>query len=574
MTNSRSGGNSYYPQGVTSGGLESKESRLRRNRQLNNITGHNGIDIRYTPDGIHFYGAAGDSTFASIFNLYNVSNTTIRIRGDMPDDIQANDGEGYSGDNKNYAVFVDRAAAAYAEDVALDTDINLQDLLAGVAVTTENFWFYLEVDTTSSPQWSVKRTFDPADMDTAANIYAFPLWYIPMDRETDTIRQGGILDLRHSPHLVTGADEDTTLTPDHDSPNSGTPPYRSTVEKNPTAGGHVDELQLYDVHGVATDTSTPADGRAQCIPMFQASSDAGAGELRWVAPDADRHSTRESNTDSRSIQIHDAGGRPSINSADQSDDEQLQLFEFDSPSSFTAGDTANDHILIRDADGAGAGPALRYILYTNFVSDIEGIIDPGNFTNTTTHTGLDFTGSAADSAAKAANADHDARYPSCDSPANGTDANAKDYTFTSSTVASNGDGVIDIETGGIYCGGGVYAKKGSATDAGYFENGVYIARLGEGGGSAAGLTDGTRVVGMCNGSQAIYAEGDILISGTTGDYYHNGNQGITDGDISGGIVIGQQPAIADPAGPPLPTANRDKIQEILDALRAFGIIET
>ena len=140
-------------------------------------------------------------------------------------------------------------------------------------------------------------------------------------------------------------------------------------------------------------------------------------------------------------------------------------------------------------------------------------------------------------------------------------------TILDDTAAADGDGCLEL-TGGMYAGRGVYVERGGTTYAGefYSDTNKYARLAGDG--SAALLSNGSYVtnicdsvsayalnatnsvqaVTLCNSTRAIFAAGDIEISGTTGDYYHDGNQGYTgtvqvvvDGNtkdmtISGGII--------------------------------------
>ena len=153
---------------------------------------------------------------------------------------------------------------------------------------------------------------------------------------------------------------------DHDSPNSGTDPYRSSIEKNPQAGVHKDELQLFNLHGVAKVVSpNEKDGRPFCLTAYQSTNEDARGDLKWIAPDADAHNDLESNLEQRSIQIVNRGVK-NINGTLTSgggalQDYWLQLYGWLISGGFAL-DRAEDHILVRDHDGGGADgkPWLEY----------------------------------------------------------------------------------------------------------------------------------------------------------------------------------------------------------------------
>ena len=359
------------------------------------------------------------------------------------------------------------------------------------------------------------------------------------------------------------------LTPDHDSPNSGTDPYRSSLEKNPEAGDHFEELQLYNLQGVATVSSTPANGRPLAFAVYESDGDDARGALKWVSPDSDKHDSRVS-SNQRSIQIFSTGARPTINGVNQ-DDEQLQLYEFDTGST-SAIDGSNDSFIMRKFDG-GSLVNVGYANTSQAAAAIEPNLNPDNFASQPKHSLLDYP-VGANSAAKAACVDHTGRHPSCDSPSGSADANTKTFTFTNTTAAGASAGVIKV-TGGAYFGAGVYALKGAAANAGYFENGSFQVTLGDGTGVAAGFTDSVRSVGLCNGVDAVFASGDVRISGTSGTFVHNGNGGISPGNFSGGILHAQEPAINTiNVGPPGGARDRQariRINAIIAALQNSGI---
>ena len=100
-----------------------------------------------------------------------------------------------------------------------------------------------------------------------------------------------------------------------------------------------------------------------------------------------------------------------------------------------------------------------------------------------------------------------------------------DWDITSTTAAGSGAGGLQL-AGGLYAASGVYTDKGSASLAGYFYDS----------GSFVSILDG--VYGISTNEEINVNSNDIKII-TTGDYFHLGNQGVTDSEngVSGGLVI-------------------------------------
>ena len=105
------------------------------------------------------------------------------------------------------------------------------------------------------------------------------------------------------------------------------------------------------------------------------------------------------------------------------------------------------------------------------------------------------------------------------------------------TIASVAGGALNV-TGGGFFEKGVWAIKGTADQAVKAVNGTTYVILATAT-DAAFFSRGTENVEICNGTDAIAATGNIKINSTTGDYYHNSNQGASIGSaLSGGINYG------------------------------------
>jgi hypothetical protein len=199
-------------------------------------------------------------------------------------------------------------------------------------------------------------------------------------------------------------------------------------------------------------------------------------------------------------------------------------------------DATNDYLVYRHAvDGRFVKQYcsianLAAVIGDNIDVDVWGPII-GDWLNDNTHikhNKLDFTAGLIPAAAFS-NTDHDYRYPEPDTPTNEVDANAGIFSFTNTTVASDGGGAIKV-SGGIYVAKGVYVKGTGVDGAGNFITNAFYARIASAT-EAAYMVDGTNIVYIADGTRAINV--------STGDYYHASVQGKTIANwFGGGILTG------------------------------------
>ena len=177
--------------------------RQQRARIMNNITGHNGIRVNVTSRGIEIYGnnQAGQK---GLFSLYDVSASTIKVRGDITDEF-SDDGLQDTVENLDKAVYLNGVPVSHTEDQPFDTDIDLEAYTFAQGVTDDtHIWAYLLVDYSSSGSefFSLKLTLDQSDLVPSNDQRIFPLHYITWNASGDRIDE--ILDLRDSIHIDTG----------------------------------------------------------------------------------------------------------------------------------------------------------------------------------------------------------------------------------------------------------------------------------------------------------------------------------------------------------------------------------
>ena len=151
------------------------------------------------------------------------------------------------------------------------------------------------------------------------------------------------------------------------------------------------------------------------------------------------------------------------------------------------------------------------------------------------------------------------------------------------TVAASGDGALEVTTGGVYAGGGVYADKGGSDQAGYFADGTdtdvmlcgaigvakwagvfnrvnVYARLG-GNAAAGAFYDGVNTINLGDSTYAANA--------TVGGINANSTSGFL---CAGTKVVGAQgAAVADATGAGDVVA---QLNALLARLRAHGLIAT
>lgn len=203
-------------------------------------------------------------------------------------------------------------------------------------------------------------------------------------------------------------------------------------------------------------------------------------------------------------------------------------------------DTTNDRIVIYDQDNG----ALYRVTPADFADLIEASIDHGSLAGLADddHTRyVDVDGSATRNSMTGVLGDS-SNVESVDPPnrqlndsaggaaldwssatAFAVQGASRPVTIACTTVAAVSDGALEV-TGGIYCGGGIYAVKGTAVNgAGYF-------------------SDGSNTTAICDASYCINATGDI---NATGSFVHNGTAGwdgwFDDGTnfrvtVNGGII--------------------------------------
>ena len=142
--------------------------------------------------------------------------------------------------------------------------------------------------------------------------------------------------------------DDTVEIPDSEAPNDTAPPVIRTLGWNPTDNIHEHETAWYNSWNIEEDDGIPVE--AVRFGFIEKNSN-GGGDLKYGGFDGTLGAG--ANVQS-SIQLKDDGTRSIV-----------QINDFDVATSFP-GESNNDYILVRDADGIGAGPDVAYMNGTDF----------------------------------------------------------------------------------------------------------------------------------------------------------------------------------------------------------------
>ena len=422
-----------------------------------------------------------------------------------------------------------------ATDMSLQTDNDLSQFndstdwvtIDGLAASSTYYAYIYIVNETATkepgivPQKvyaDVIATYLPGELATTTNEY-FVLG--TFDTNADGVPQDIV-------QWWLGDIDDIAFLPDNETYYDATDPVIKTTGFNPSDNRHENELEIWNAHSEVDGTGIPVSQFR--IPFLEKDAN-GTGELFWIGCDGDIGG-RESGTQ-KGIQLRNDGTR-----------EILQDWHMDDISGDASWepDTSNDTVFMRDA----TGPEKRYATRDKFADWIEGAltIDYSQITNFA-HTNLNFAGGSP--AVNKGNTDHDydywvhgETYTNCYGQSIGYDTgrdssaaapviridlkdailDGKDWSVSDNTVASHGAGCLVLTSGGMYAAAGIYANQAGAAAAGYFD-------------------DMTTNVTICDGADALAASGNVKITGISGDYYHDSNQGVTVGSmLSGGINYG------------------------------------
>ncbi|MHC4616825.1 MAG: hypothetical protein ACYTEQ_03630, partial [Planctomycetota bacterium] len=332
------------------------------------------------------------------------------------------------------------------------------------------------------------------------------------------------------------------IVPDTNSPFPGVHPFTQTLERRPDSPFNDEHVNEWQLNGVDTLENTLSTTYTEYrVPYFQVLNADKDGDLLWAGVDGDLGGLNQGT--SRSLWLEAIAGV-----------QTLEMYGFSIGGTLDPLAAADTLVVRQDNDGSG-NSVINYVTSATLaVWAAQDIIDEIELLGTLDHGAL--AGLADDdhlqylllAGSKARNAmtgvigasdeslsiDPDVRglYNSGENLVLDYDSSQLDgATWTvldgtilissDTTVAASGDGAVEITTGGLYAGGGVYADKGGAAAyAGTFVNGSVQGWLGgaQGGrfvdavGSDARAADGTydfNAVGNgINSAAGFYATGN------------------------------------------------------------------